>query len=212
MSNDSINSGNLVSPDQLGRSDELQSIVKIITDIPTNLSKIRRIFRGESLIEDDEGRSFWIQTVKPRFVKIDFKTGRPIIEDKKMPYKDENGNYEIKRIYVPNDEAIEEVLSLLSFMGINNITPITSLSQEDINADLREFEMALSALLTLKQKEWGIDKELRPAIFIQIKTLISDVRAMARQGQTLKQIASNIQRIEQVTEGSTKYRQVSPYG
>jgi len=205
--------GNLISPDQINRSmEQLHSVVKMITDIPTQLPQIRRVFRGESLWQDNEGNSYWVQVVKPRFVKIDFETGKPVKIKQKMPWKDNEGKEEIKEVYVPNDEAIEEVLTMLSFMGVNQVTPITALSEEDIVDDLREFEMNLSSLLTLKQKEWGIDKETRPMIFMEIKTLIQDIRYMAHQGKTLKQIASNIQRVEQVVENMPKKMGVAPYG
>jgi len=206
--------GNMISPDQLlnHSMEQLHSVVKMITDIPTSLPQIRRVFRGESLYQDSEGNSFWIQTVKPRFVKIDFNTGEPIRIKQKMPWNGRDNKPEIKETYIPNDEAIEEVLTMLSFMGVNQVTPITSLSEDDIVDDLREFEMKLSALLTLKQKEWGIDKETRPIIFQEIKTLVQDIRYMAHQGKTLKQIASNIQRVEQVIESMPKKMGVSPYG
>lgn len=203
--------GNMIYADQLNQvANQLHSIVKMITDIPTSLPQIRRIFRGESLYQNDKGESTWVQQVKPRFVKIDFKTNQPIKIKQTMPWNDSSGKPEIKEVYVPNDEAIEEVLTMLSFMGINLVTPITTLSEDDIVDDLREFEMELSSLLTLKQKEWGIDKEIRPMIFQEIKTLIQDIRYMALKGQTLKKLTEQVQKMEQVIHQSKKG--VSPYG
>lgn len=204
--------GNMVYADQMtNQINQIHSIVKMITDIPQTLPQIRRIFRGESLYEDENGGSTWVQMTKPRFVKLDYKTNLPIKIKQTMPWKGLDGNSEVKNIYIANDEAIEEVLNMLSFMGINSITPITALSEDDIVDDLREFEMKLSSLLTLKQKEWGIDKETRPIIFQEIKTLIQDVRYMARQGQTLKKLTEQVQKLEQVAY-STKKMAVNPYG
>lgn len=204
------NRGNIVYADQLNQAaNQLNSIVKMINDIPTTLPQIRRIFRGESLYQDESGGSYWVQMVKPRFVKINLITGEPYKEKKVMPWK-VNGINEVKEVYIPNDEAIEEVLTMLSFMGVNQITPITALNEDDIVDDLREFEIKLSSLLTLKQKEWGIDKEVRPMVFQEIKTLIQDIRYMARAGQTLKRLTEQVQKMEQVLYN--KKKEVSPYG
>lgn len=206
--------GNVIYADQLGSlAQQLHTVVKMITDIPASLPLIRRKFRGEALYQTESGENIHVQMFKPRFVKIDFDTGLPIKQKVTMPWKGADGKNEVKEVFVPNDEAIEEILTMLSFMGINEITPITNLSPEDIVDDLREFEMALSSILTLKQQEWGIDKEIRPMIFQEIKTLIQDVRYMARQGQTLKQINTNVQRMEQVIEGDRRIKLgATPYG
>ena len=196
MEQQNKNTGSLVFPDQVkDLTNQLYSVVKILNEIPQHLSNLRRIFRGEVYWQDDKGSSYWIQMVKPVFVKVDFKTGIPLKEKVKMPWGEQ------KEIFIPNDEAIEEVLSILSFMGMNQITPITNLSEDNILDDLKEFELKLASLLTLKQKEWGLDKELYHMTMSKIKTLVQDVRYMARQGTTLKTVQINVQRIENVIEG-----------
>lgn len=205
--------GNVVYADQLNAlSNQLHSITKMIMDITDSLPLIRRKFRGEALYQTPAGENVYVQMFKPRFIKMDIVTGKPVKQKIEMPWNDSSGKKEVKEVYVPNDEAIEEVIAMLSFMGINEVTPITNLSEEDIVSDLREFEMELSKVLTLKQTEWGIDKEIRGMIWQEIKTLIQDVRYMPRQGQTLKQINTNVQRMEQVIEGQVKQKAGSPYG
>ena len=141
--------GAMIYPDQIKNlADQLHSIVKMISDIPQSLPKLRRVFRGEVMFQSNTGESYWIQQTKPIFIKIDFKTGEPLRKEIVTPEKEK------KNIYIVNDEAIEEILSMLSFMGLNEITPITNLSEENILDDLKEFELKLGAVLTLKQKEW----------------------------------------------------------
>jgi len=198
--------GNIVYPDQIkDLTNQLYSVVKILAEIAQALSNMRRVFRGEVYWQDEKGQSYWVQMVKPVFVKVDFLSGKPIKKKEKMPWGEE------KEVFLPNDEAIEEVLSMLSFMGINQITPITNLSEDNILDDLKEFEIKLAALVCLKQKEWGLDKELYAMTITKIKTLVQDVRYMARQGTTLKTMQQNLQRIEQVIEGDKKRTISQPF-
>jgi hypothetical protein len=197
--------GNVVYPqDMKDITNQLHSVVKILTEIPQMLSNLRRIYRGEVYWQDEKGQSYWVQMVKPVFVMMDCATGKPIKKIIEMPWKEK------KEVYIPNDEAIEEVLSILSFMGINQVTPLTNLAEDNILDDLKYFEIKLATLLCLKQKEWGIDKELIPLTFSKISTQVQDVRYMARQGITLKTMQTNLQRVEQVIEGNKPG--VKPFG
>ena len=120
---------------------------------------------------------------------------------------------EEREVYIPNDEAIEEVLSMLSFMGMNPVTSLSNISEDNVLDDLKEFECKLAAILALKQKEWGLDKELLPMLQSEIKTLVQDVRFMACEGHTLKALQTTVQRVEQMIEGrDLKKGVMSPYG
>ena len=210
-SNPIINQGdnrNVSYPDQLRDSaQQLASTVKIILEIPKSITSLRRTFRGEALYQAEDGNSQWIQVVKPMFIQLDKTTRQPI---KKLVHYP---NGEEKLVYIPNDEAIEEILSILFFMGMNNITPLTNLDENNILDDLREVECKLAALLCLKQVDWGMDKELLPMIMTKLKTPIQDARYMCAQGGTLKALTQQVSRIESVMEDMRpKNKLGSPYG
>jgi hypothetical protein len=141
------------------------------------------------------------------FVKMDFKTNKPM----KQMVKSMDGK-EIET-YIPNDEAIDEILSMLKFLGINQISPLGKIGFDNYMDDLREFECKLAAVLCLKQKEWGLDKELLPMMQTKIKTIVQDVRSMSVEGIMLKSLQTTVQRVEQLIEGDgvKKREKVSPY-
>src|SRR5690606_13621468 len=113
-----------------------------------------------------------------------------------------------------NDEAIDEVLSMLKFMGINQINPIGFNTTENYLADLLEFECKLAAVLALKQRSWGLDKEMLPMIQSKIKTLVQDARSLSVQGKVLLALQTTVQRVEQSIEGQkqSRFEKASPYG
>lgn len=199
---------NYTMPSQLQEAlSSMSSLTKHLLEISKTLTYLRREFRGEALYEDDKGNQTWIQMNKPLFVRVDFKTGKPLMQNFKMP------DNSTKEIYMPNDEAIDEILSMLKFAGVNQITPISNIEFDNYMDDLREFECKLAQVLALKQKEWGLDKELLPMLQYKIKTLVQDVRSMSVKGQTIKILQTTVQRVEQLIEGEgTKKRvSVSPY-
>ena len=98
---------------------------------------------------------------------------------------------------------------MLSFMGMNHITPLTNLSDDNVLDDLKEFECKLAALLCLKQVQWGLDKALMPVIMTKIKTVIQDARYLCVNGATMKAITQQVSRIEQVIEGDKNIRKVA---
>jgi len=196
-------------PSQQDAQQTMASLTKLLLGITDVLNTIRREFRGEALWQDKEGNNHYVQISKPAFIKVNFKTNQPVKQKVTMPWGEE------KEIYIPNDEAIEEVLSITKFMGVNQISPLGTNTEDNYLDDLREFECKLAALLALKQKEWGLDKELLPMIQLKIKTLIQDVRSMAIKGKTIDSLTKSVQRVEQMWEGeSNKKRLVggSPYG
>lgn len=198
--------GNYSMPSQIKEvSETMASMTKLLTNIGDTLLAIRREFRGEVLYQDDNGNSSWIQISKPSFIVVDFKTGKPVMEKKKMPWGEE------KMCYVANDIAIDTLLRSIKFMGVNPIQPLGFNTEGNYQDDLREFECKLSAVLALKQKEWGIDKEELPIIMTEIKTLVQDVRSMSVKGQTLKALQTTVQRVEQMIEGEKTKSKLSPY-
>jgi hypothetical protein len=203
-------SQNYQTPNQLQEAVQgMASLTKLLLEISNYLNTLRMEFRGEALYQYEDGRVEWIQVSKPTFVRMNFKTNMPIKKEVKMPWGEK------KEIYVPNDEAIDEIISMLKFMGINNINPIGFNQPDNYQDDLKEFECKLAAVLCLKQKEWGLDKELLPMIMTKIKTIVQDVRSMSVNGNTLKSLISTVQRVESVVEGDqykNKLKIQNPYG
>lgn len=205
------NTGQMTYPSQMARQDnQLASLVELLSGYEDMLDMLRKEFRGEALHTDEKGNSQWIQMTKPIFIVKDIKLRTPLF--KKNPIiKD-------KMDYITNDEAIDELLSCLKLMGINRMTPLTSIDENEIIADLNEFEKKLAALLTAKQQSWGLDKELMPMLMVKIKTVVKDARYIAKDGALLKALRSSVQRMEQVTleqqqKGNflNKIKALSPY-
>jgi hypothetical protein len=202
--------GNFSSPSQMQEAvQNMASLTKLLLEVSNCLTVLRKEFRGESLYQAEDGNTSWVQLTKPVFVKMDFKKNLPFMEKKKMPWGEE------KMVYVPNDEAIDEILSMLKFAGVNQISPIGFNTPDNYQEDLKEFECKLAAVLCLKQKEWGVDKELLPMAQFKIKTLVQDVRSMSINGNTLKSLISTVQRVEQMVENNDIKKNKltgSPYG
>jgi len=196
-------SGNLSYANQdAGKA--LASIAGLLRESDNLLPVLRSEFKGEATVQYEDGGVEHVQTSRPLFVEVDFTTNKP----KKMIISYRSGD---KEIYVANDEAIEQVLSILKFMGLNKITSLTNLNEKTILADLLEFECKLASLLMLKQKEWGIDKELLQIMHLKIKTITQDARYMCCNGSTIKAIQKTVQRIESFSEGNVKGRGSGPY-
>ena len=187
----------------MGKS--LASIASLLRESEDLLPILRREFRGEAMQQYKDGSYEYIQVSKPLFIRLDNITQKPL--KKKVKYK----NGEIKEIYITNDEAVEEILSMLKFMGLNNIARLTNISEGTILDDLKEWECKLAAVLMLKQKEWGIDKELLPIRMSQLKTIVQDARYMAREGATIKAIQKTVQRTESFFEGTKSSKGFNPY-
>lgn len=199
---------NYIHPSQLqDASQAMASLTKLLFEVSNTLIALRREFRGEALYQAEDGSSQWIQISQPVFVKVDYKTNEPLKELRKMPWGEE------RQCFVPNDEAIEEVLSMLKFAGVNQVTAIAGIDNNNYLDDLREFECKLAACLCLKQKEWGLDKEMLPMLQFKIKTVVQDARSLALEGRTLKALQTTVQRVEQMIEGDRNIKKVmaNPY-
>ena len=176
-------------PNQLGElSNAVSSLTKLLLESSNTLSVLRRELRGEGLIELEDGRTQWVQVCKPVFVKVNNITEEPMKQKVKIAGEE-------REIFVPNDEAIEEILSIFSSMGLNKVTPLTNLKEDTILDDLRIFGCKLAACLCLKQKEWGLDKEMLPMTMTKIYTMIQDARYQAREGTVLRALTTTVQRI-----------------
>lgn len=182
----------------------LASIAGLLREADNLLPVLRSEFKGEATIQFDDGTIEEVQMSKPLFIKMDYSTNKPIkiVKDYKSGKKE---------VYIANDEAIEEVLSLLKLMGLNKITTLTNLDERMILEDLKIFECKLAALLALKQKSWGIDKEMLPIIQTKISTIVQDARYMCCKGSTIKAIQKTVQRIESYSEGQDRGRRAGPY-
>jgi len=178
-------------------------LVEILTNAHKLLQVLRHEFRGEELVQTENGENIWFQVSKPLFVRTDVKTEKPLKERVKNP------NGDIVEVYIPHDEAIEEILSLVKMCGLNQITPLGTTDVKEMNLDLYEFENRLSYLLTLKRKEWGIDKSLRPMIFKKIKQQVQDARSTQLDGRVLKALTQVTKRIESISTGERRSK--TPY-
>jgi len=186
---------NYIPPSQVSDlSESMASLTKLLLEVSNTLIALRRELRGDSLYQSEDGGTHWIQVSKPVFIKINQVTGNPYKRKIKMPWGEE------KYVFIPNDEAIEEVLSMLKFAGVNQITSIAGIDHDNYMDDLREFECKLAAVLALKQKEWGLDKELLPMLQFKIKTIVQDARSMALDGRVLKSLQTSVQRVEQMIQ------------
>jgi len=186
---------NYIPPSQVSDlSETMASLTKLLLEVSNTLIALRRELRGDSLYQSEDGGTHWIQVSKPVFIKINQVTGNPYKRKIKMPWGEE------KLVFIPNDEAIEEVLSMLKFAGVNQITSIAGIDHDNYMDDLREFECKLAAVLALKQKEWGLDKELLPMLQFKIKTIVQDARSMALDGRVLKSLQTSVQRVEQMIQ------------
>ena len=195
-------------PSQLQEAKEaIASLTKLLLESSKAITVLRREFRGEGLYQAEDGSSQWVQVSKPTFVVVDVLSGKPIRQEFILPDQSK------KMVYLPNDEAIDEILSMLKSMGMNQITPLTNLDEDTILDDLREFECKLAALLCLKQKGWGIDKELLPMLQSKIKTMVQDARYQCCEGSTIKALQTTVSRIESITEGDKAPKKISssPY-
>lgn len=174
--------------------DDLRDSVQLIRKLTEHddfLTVIRREMKGEQLFQDPEsGENYWVQIDKPMFVKLN-KENKPI---KKLNPKTN------KEEYLVNDDAINEILSILKSCGLNPITPLTNIKEDEIRADLYEMESKIAVLLAVKRKEWGIDKAEYPATVGKLKILIKDARYRAVDGTVLRALRTMTSRIEQASD------------
>ena len=192
-------SSNFAYPSQMQDANKaLASISALLQGGADTLLSLRREFRGEALWQGADGSTHWIQVTKPLFVKMIPGTREPMKEKVKMPWGEE------REVFVANGEAIEEILSNLKFAGINQITPLAGIDNDNYLDDLKEFECKLAATFTLKQRTWGMDKELMPLTQFKVKTIVQDARSLALEGRTLKAIQTTVQRVEQMIEDRNK--------
>lgn len=118
-------------------------------------------------------------------------------------YVVENDEGKWKKKYSPiikNTEGINEILRILRFMGLNKVSILTNLNEDQINAKLRTFEMKLADLLFLKRRDWGIDKEYMPMIYHLIISIVEDAFFRAKDGNLVKTLRSTYQRVESSSE------------
>src|SRR6056297_2276249 len=117
-------------PEETDIKKQINSLVEILTNSNKLLQVLRHEFRGEELIQNEDGTNTWLQVSKPLFVRTDVKTERPL----RMKIKSPKADIEIE-VYVPHDEAIEEILSLIKMCGLNQVTPLGTTEDKEMNLD-----------------------------------------------------------------------------
>ena len=193
--------GNYQSPSSLRDTEETMQLIKVLTEHEDFLNVLRRELRGEQLYQDEKGETYWVQVDKPMFVKLD-KTNKPIKVVNPKTTKEE---------YIVNDDAVNEVISTLKASGLNPVSPLTNIDENEIRADLMELESKIAMLLATKRKEWGLDKAEYPLAVGKIKVLIKDARYRAKDGTVLKALRTITSRIEQASETRRAREIPSPY-
>lgn len=170
--------------------DQGKELIKVLTDHEPFLNVLKQELRGEQLYQDENGEKSWVQIDKPMFVKLD-KNNKPLKIFNKKSKREE---------YICNDDAVNEVINILKSSGLNPIAPLTSLSDEEIRADLMEMESKIAVLLAVKRKEWGLGKAEYPVAVGKIKLLIKDARMRAVNGLVIKAIRTMTTRLEQSSD------------
>ena len=165
-------------------------LIRVLTDHEDILDILKNQMRGEIAYQDKDGERYMVQVDKPMFVLLD-ELNKPV-----MRINAKTGRQE----YVPNDEAINEMISILKLCGLNPVAPMTTIDENEIRADLLEMESKLAVLLTIKRKAWGIDKAQYPVIIGKMKVLIKDARYRSKDGIVLKALRTITSRIEQAQE------------
>lgn len=171
-------------------SEHTYHLIKVLTDHEDILDILKMQLRGEILYQDKDGERFFKQTDKPMFVILD-PLNRPI-----RVWNERAKQYD----YLPNDEAINEVINMLKFCGLNPVAPLTTIDENEIRADLLEMESKMAVMLCVKRKKWGIDKALYPVIVGKIKVLLKDARYRSKDGVVLRALRTITSRIEQTQE------------
>ena len=184
--------GSYQMPSQVAQDlqENATQIVRVLTEHDGFLEVIKREMRGEQLFEDTEGSRSWVQVDKPSFIQLD-KLNQPIRRHNKSTKRDE---------YICNDEAINEILSILKFCGLNPIAPLTNITDDEILADLLEMECKIAMMLAINRKKWGLTKAEYPITVGKLKVLIKDARYRAKDGTVLKALRTMTTRMEQTQE------------
>ena len=145
---DTVSEGGMAYPNQPSDTEKaMASISSLIRENQNLLPVLRREFRGEALQQYEDGSYSYVQVSKPYFVKVDPITEEPIMQE--VTYKDGKGKDYKKEIFIPNDEAIEEILSMFNSMGINQITILTNLDEYTYLDDLIIVKCKLVAIICL---------------------------------------------------------------
>lgn len=165
-------------------------LIRVLTEHETFLNILRQELRGEQLYQDEKGERYWMQTDKPTFVQLD-GNGKPLKRQNSRTGREE---------FVCNEDAINSVLQTLKMCGLNPVTPLTSIKEEEIRDDLLEMESKIAVLLTIKRRVWGIDKAEYPMVVGNLKVLIKDARYRAVNGTIIRALRTITSRIEQTSE------------
>ena len=169
--------------------EDTNQLLHVISDNKDFFERMKLDLYGQQPYTDEQGNTFYIQVDKPFFVVLD-ENDQP----KKIPcpYR--------KNVMVDLENAINSILTMLKFSGLNHISPFTNLTEEEITDDLMEIESKLAVLLANKRKKWGLDIAEYPIAVSNLKTIIKDARYRPLNGNILKAIRSVTQRIERALD------------
>lgn len=158
-------SGQYTTASQVQSQKEYETLLKILLESEDLISLIDHEFRGEVLI-----------------IKRDEKTGElfEVWETKRKPI-------------INNNSAIEDIIRILRFMGLNKVSLLTNIDDRVLNNKLRDFEHRLADLFFLKRKDWNMVKEEMPINYSMIVSIVEDAIYRAKDGGLLKVMRSNFQ-------------------
>lgn len=186
---DLTRSGTIQSHNEDYHENNMQ-LIRVLTDHEDTLDILKNQLRGELAFQDKDGEKYMMQVDKPMFVMLD-ENNKPI-----MVKNPRNGKLQ----YVACDEAINFVMHTLKLCGLNPVSPMTTIDENEIRADLLAVESKLAVVLVNKRKAWGIDKAEYPLVLENLKVLIKDARYRAKDGIVLKALRTITSRIEQAQE------------
>lgn len=170
--------------------DQLKQLIEVLTQHDKWLQILKMELRGEQLYQSNEGERFWVQTEKPMFIKVD-RQNKPIKVINPRTQKAE---------YICNEDAINEIISIVKMCGANPISPMTVINDEEIRADLFEMESKIAVMLFNNRQKWGIAKSEYPIYVGKLKIIIKDARYRSKDGIALKALRTMTSRIEQSSE------------
>ena len=183
--------GSYQPPSATKYEEETVHLIKVLTDHESFLNILRAELRGEQIFEDNSTHErYFAQTDKPTFIKLD-RLNKPLRVMNERTGKEE---------YICNDDAINEVINIVKLCGLNPVSPLTAIDENEIRADLMEMESKIAVMLFSYRKSWGLAKPEYPIVLGKLKILIKDARYRAKDGIVLKALRTITSRIEQSSD------------
>jgi len=111
---------------------------------------------------------------------------------------DERGQRWVKKrkSLLENEDAINSIIEIIRMQGLNKISRITQLEENQIRGKLMTFECKLADLMFMYRKKWNIDKSKNSMIYDMVRNIVEDARYCAKDGNLLKTLRTTVQRAE----------------